>query len=247
MTAPNHTDQSAMTKLIAAGRPQGMPSVTKEGTADLLVPRLRGVSHAVAFFLAAAAALRAVALAPAGRATVAVAIYGAALVALFGGSALYHRWPAPGRFKAGLRRLDHSTIFVFIAASYTPIALIVLHGALAWVILGIAWTGAGAGVTLSLGWIDRPRRLIACSYLALGWMALLALPELLEQLGPQPLALFAVGGLLYSAGAVVYARQRPDPWPRWFGFHEIFHALVIVAAAAQYIALVVWVLPSGGG
>ncbi|MGO9961584.1 MAG: PAQR family membrane homeostasis protein TrhA [Solirubrobacteraceae bacterium] len=218
--------------------------MTAAGTRAVSVPRLRGISHAGAFFLAAAAAVRAVALAPPGRATVAVAIYGAALTALFGGSALYHRWPGTGRFKAVLQRIDHSTIFVFIAASYTPIALIVLHGPLGWAILGIAWTGAAAGVTFSLGWIQAPRRLIAGSYLALGWVALLALPELLEQLGPEPLSLFVGGGLLYSAGAVVYARQRPDPWPQWFGFHEIFHVLVIVAAAAQYIALVVWVLPS---
>jgi hemolysin III len=232
-------------KLIAPGRPQGsMPSVTGLGGAVVRVPRLRGVSHALAFFLAAGAALRMIALAPAGRATVAVAVYGAGLVALFGGSALYHRWPAHGRVKAALQRLDHSTIFVFIAASYTPIALLVLDGALASAILVIAWTGAAAGVALSLGWIDAPRRLIAGSYLALGWVALLALPELVQQLGPQPLALLAGGGLLYSVGAVVYARQRPDPWPSWFGFHEIFHALVIVAAAAQYIALVGWVLPA---
>jgi hemolysin III len=213
---------------------------------EIQVPRLRGVSHAVAFFLAIGAAARAVAFAPHGRATVAVAIYGAGLVALFGGSALYHRWPARGCFKAVLQRIDHSTIFVFIAASYTPIALIALHGPRAWVILGIVWTGAAAGVAFSLGWIEAPRRMIACSYIALGWVALLALPELLKQLGPQPLGLLAGGGLLYSGGAVVYARQRPDPWPRWFGFHEIFHVLVIVAAAAQYIALVAWVLPSAG-
>jgi hemolysin III len=230
-----------MRTLAPAGR---VPPVTEAATAEVRVPRLRGVSHAVAFFLAAGAALRAVAVAPAGPATVGVALYGAGLVALFGASALYHRWPARGRFKAVLQRFDHSIIFLFIAASYTPIALIVLRGQLAWVILGIAWTGAAAGVTFSLGWIEAPRRVIAGSYVALGWVALLALPKLLEQLGPEPLALLAGGGLLYSAGAVVYARQRPDPWPRWFGFHEIFHALVIVAAAAQYIALVGWVLPS---
>jgi hemolysin III len=211
---------------------------------DVQVPRLRGVSHAVAFFLAAGAASWAIAVAPYGRATVAMAIYSLGLVALFGGSALYHRWPSRGRIKAMLQRLDHSTIFVFIAASYTPIALLVLNGALAWVILGLAWTGAAAGVTFSLGWIQVPRRVVTGSYLALGWMAVLALPELLSKLGPQPLALLAGGGVLYSAGAVIYARQRPDPWPRWFGFHEIFHALVIVAAAAQYVALVVWVMPS---
>jgi hemolysin III len=220
------------------------PPMPEANTGAVSVPRLRGISHAAAFFLAAAAAVRALALAPPGRATVAIAIYGAGLTALFGGSGLYHRWPGVGRFKVVLQRIDHSTIFVFIAASYTPIALIVLHGPLGWAILGIAWTGAAAGVIFSLGWIQAPRRLIAGSYLALGWVALLAVPELLKQLGPEPLSLLAGGGLLYSAGAVVYARQRPDPWPRWFGFHEIFHALVIVAAAAQYIALVVWVLPS---
>jgi hemolysin III len=226
---------------IAAGR---LLPVTEAAAAEVRVPRLRGVSHAVAFFLAAGAAFRAVAAVPAGPARVAVAFYGAGLVALFGGSALYHRWPARGRFKAVLQRFDHSIIFVFIAASYTPIALIVLRGPLAWLILGIAWSGAAAGVTFSLGWIEAPRRVIVGSYLALGWVALLAVPELLEQLGPEPLFLLAGGGLLYSAGAVVYARRRPDPWPRWFGFHEIFHALVIAAAAAQYIALVGWVLPS---
>jgi hemolysin III len=208
------------------------------------VPRLRGVSHLVAFFLAVAAAVIVVVLAPAGRATFAVAIYGAGLIALFGGSALYHRWPGPARFKPVLQRIDHSMIFVFIAASYTPIALVVLHGALAWVILAVTWTGAAAGVTFSLGWIEAPRPLIAASYLVLGWTAVIALPQLLDDLQPAPLVLFAAGGLLYSAGAIIYATQRPDPWPRTFGFHEIFHALVIAAAAAQYVALVVWMLPA---
>jgi hemolysin III len=211
---------------------------------DVRVPRLRGVSHAVAFFLAAGAASWAIAVAPYGRATVAMAVYSVGLVALFAGSALYHRWPDRGRLKAVLQRVDHSTIFVFIAASYTPIALLVLHGAFAWVILGLAWAGAAAGVTLSFGWIQAPRPVVTGSYLALGWLAVLALPELLSKLGPLPLALLAGGGILYSVGAIIYARQRPDPWPRWFGFHEVFHALVIVAAAAQYVALVVWVVPS---
>ena len=219
-----------------------MPSAA---TAQVLVaPRLRGVSHAVAFFLAIAAAVLVVVLAPSGRATVAVAIYGGGLIALFGGSALYHRWPGPARFKPILQRIDHGTIFVFIAASYTPIALVVLHGPLAWVILGVAWTGAAAGVVFSLGWIEAPRWLIAASYLALGWVSVIAVPQLLDVLGPPPLILLAAGGLLYSAGAIIYARQRPDPWPRTFGFHEIFHALVIAAAAAQYLALVGWMLPA---
>src|SRR3984957_18143095 len=213
---------------------------------EMIVPRLRGVSHAAAFFLAVVAAAMVVNLAPNGRATVAVAIYGAALAALFGGSAMYHRWPGPARFKPLLQRIDHSTIFVFIAASYTPIALIVLHGALAWMILAIAWTGAAAGVAFSLGWIDAPRSVHAGSYLTLGWLAVIALPQLLGELRVAPLVLLGAGGLLYSVGAVIYASQRPDPWPRTFGFHEIFHALVIVAAAAQYVALVGWLLPSAG-
>jgi hemolysin III len=209
----------------------------------LVVPRLRGVSHAIAFLLAVAAAIVVIVLAPSGRATVAVAIYGAGLMALFGVSALYHRWPGPARLKPLLQRVDHSTIFVFIAACYTPIALIVLHGALAWVVLGIAWAGAGVGVALSLGSAGAPRTLTAGSYVALGWVALIALPQLIHELDPAPLILLAVGGLLYSAGAVIYARQRPDPWPATFGFHEIFHVLVILAAAAQYIAVVGWMLP----
>jgi hemolysin III len=210
---------------------------------EMIVPRLRGVSHEAAFFLAVAAAVVIVGLAPTGRATVAVAIYGVALAALFGGSALYHRWPGPARFKPVLQRIDHSTIFVFIAASYTPIALIVLHGALAWVILAVAWVGAGAGVAFSLGWIHATRAVRAGSYLILGWLAVIAVPQLLGELGVAPLVLLGAGGLLYSVGAIIYASERPNPWPRTFGFHEIFHALVIVAAAAQYAAVVGWVLP----
>jgi hemolysin III len=213
---------------------------------DQLVPRLRGVSHLVAFVLSIAAAIVVVALAPTGRATVALALYGAGLVALFGCSALYHRWPGPVRFKPLLQRLDHSTIFVFIAASYTPIALIVLHGALAWVIFGIAWLGAAAGIAFSLGWISAPRPLVAGSYLLLGWVAVIAIPQLIGRLGVAPLVLLATGGVLYSVGAVVYATQRPDPWPSTFGFHEVFHALVIAAAATHYIAMVGWVLPTSG-
>jgi hemolysin III len=217
--------------------------VTLKVPSEVLVPRLRGVSHAFAFLVSIAAAGLVIVIAPAGRATVAAVIYGAGLIALFGGSAAYHRWPGPERFKPALQRIDHSTIFVFIAASYTPIALVVLHGPLVWVILGTAWIGAAAGVAFSLGWIDAPRGLIAGSYLALGWVAVIAIPQLLGELGILPLVLLAAAGLLYTTGAIVYARRRPDPWPRTFGFHEIFHALVIAAAAAHYIAVVGWVLP----
>jgi hemolysin III len=209
---------------------------------ERVVPLLRGVSHAGAAVLAAAAAVVLVVLAPAGPRTAAVAVYGAGLVALFFGSALYHRWPGPPRFKPVLQRIDHSTIYVFIAATYTPIAVVALHGTLGWVILGIAWTGAAAGVAFSLGWINAPRPLVAGSYLVLGWLAVIAIPQLVGRLGVAPLVLLGAGGLLYSIGAIVYATQRPDPWPRTFGFHEVFHGLVVAAAAAQYVAIMGWVM-----
>jgi hemolysin III len=211
---------------------------------EQLVPRLRGVSHAVAFVMSVAAAIVAVALAPTGRATVALAAYGGGLVALFGGSALYHRWPGPERFKPLLRQIDHSMIYVFIAASYTPIVVVLLHGVLFWTILVVAWAGAAAGVAFTFGWIDAPRRVVAGSYLALGWIVVIAIPQLIAVLRPAPLVLLAAGGVLYSVGAIVYSTRRPDPWPRTFGFHEVFHALVIAAVAAQYVAIIGWVLPA---
>ncbi|HTN25334.1 MAG TPA: hemolysin III family protein [Solirubrobacteraceae bacterium] len=209
-----------------------------------VIPRLRGVAHAAAFLLALGAATVLIVSAPPGRAVVALAIYGAGLVALFGGSALYHRWPGPARFKPVLRRIDHSTIFVFIAASYTPVALLVVHGPIAWVLLIGAWAGAVAGVVLSLGWIDAPRPVAAGAYIALGWLAIVAAPQLVGALSAAPVALFVAGGVLYTVGAIVYTRQRPDPWPRIFGFHEVFHVLVIAAAAAHYVAMLCWVLPA---
>lgn len=208
-------------------------------------PRMRGVSHAYAFWGAALTAVVLVALAPAGPARAAALVYGAGLCSLFGGSALYHRWHWDVRWRPLLRRVDHSTIFVFIAASYTPVVLLVLHGATQAVVLAGVWAGALAGVALSVLWIDAPRWIAAATYLALGWVALLALPQLVGGLPAWPLALLAAGGILYSLGAVVYATRRPDPWPQTFGFHEVFHAFVVAAAAAHVAAIGGWVLPAG--
>jgi hemolysin III len=215
-----------------------------ESPSDQAVPRLRGVSHAIATVVAIAAAVVVVTLAPTARTIVALCVYGAGLIALFGASALYHRWPGPPRFKPLLQRIDHSTIYAFIAASYTPIAVVLLHGTLAWMILVVAWVGAAAGVTFTLGRSKAPRTVVAGSYLALGWTAVIAIPQLLQLLSLVPLVLLGGGGLLYTAGAIVYATQRPDPWPRTFGFHEVFHGLVLLAAAAQYVAIVGWVRPA---
>jgi hemolysin III len=209
-----------------------------------LRPLLRGVTHAYAFWAALAAASVLTVLAPSGAARVSAVVYGSGLCALFAASGTYHRWRWNPRWRPLLRRIDHSTIFVFIAASYTPVALLVMHGTLRWVILAAVWTGAAIGIVLSVAWITRPRVLSSACYLALGWVAVAALPQLVQRLDVAPLVLLGAGGLLYTVGAVVYATKRPDPWPRTFGFHEVFHALVIAAAAVQFVAMAGWVFPS---
>ena len=143
-----------------------------------------------------------------------------------------------------MRRADHAMIFVFIAATYTPVALLVMHGTLRWVILAAVWSGAIGGVILSVAWITAPRVLSAACYLALGWVSAFALPHMIQHLDLAPLILLGLGGLLYTVGAVVYATKRPDPWPRIFGFHEVFHALVVAAAVVQFVALAGWVFPA---
>jgi hemolysin III len=216
---------------------------TREIIEEELRPLLRGVTHAYAFWAALAAASVLTVLAPSGAARVSALVYGSGLCALFAASGTYHRWRWNPRWRPLLRRIDHSTIFVFIAASYTPVALLVMHGALRWVILAAVWTGAAIGIVLSVAWITRPRVLSAACYLALGWVAVAAAPQLVQRLDVAPLVLLGAGGVLYSVGAVVYATKRPDPWPRTFGFHEVFHALVIAAATVQFVAMAGWVFP----
>ena len=208
-------------------------------------PRLRGVSHQYAFYVALAAAAALVVLARGargGEARVAALVYGLSLSAMFGASALYHRidW-SPGPH-AWLRRLDHSMIFVLVAGTYTPFAVLVLAPALGWTVLAVVWGGALAGVVISLLWIDAPRWLTALLYVALGWVSIVVMPQLWDRAGVLAVALLATGGLLYTAGAVVYARRRPDPVPRVFGYHEVFHVLVIAAAAVHFAAVAVYAI-----
>ncbi len=208
------------------GLPKAMPSVK---------PRLRGVLHQWAFFVSLATGAALVLVAPAGRATLAVAIYALTVAGLFGVSATYHRvdWVS-ATARRWMRRLDHSMIFLLIAGTYTPFALLVLHGGLATGILIAVWGGAAAGIVLNLVWIDAPKWLTAVVYVALGWVAVVAFPALFEDLGFTPTILIALGGVLYTIGAVVYAIRKPDPVPTVFGYHEVFHMLVIAAAAVQY-------------
>jgi hemolysin III len=195
------------------------------------------VFHQYAFFASLITGLVLVLVAPTLRATTAAAIYAVSVSGLFGASALYHRisWrPAARRW---MRRLDHSMIFVLIAGTYTPFALLVLHGTLSGVVLAVVWGGALAGVMLKLAWVDAPKWLMAAIYVALGWVGAATIPQMLSRAGVGAVTLLAVGGLLYTVGAVVYALRRPNPLPKVFGYHEIFHVLVIAAAAAHYAAI----------
>jgi hemolysin III len=216
---------------------------TLSPTAEHVIPLLRGRLHAWAFWAAVIAATALVALAPTNSARAAGAIYGAALCALFAISALYHRWRWNPRWRPLLRRLDHSTIHIFIAASTTPLAVLILDGRLQTFVLCCSWVGAVAGIALSVAWIDAPRTLVALSYVLVGCGALIGIPQMLDRLPATPLLLLATGALLYIAGAAVYATRRPNPWPLVFGFHEVFHGLVVAAAIAHFITIAGWIIP----
>jgi hemolysin III len=211
--------------------------------AALPKPRLRGVSHRYAFFVSLLTGAALVRVAPTTSAVIAVTVYALSLSALFGVSALYHgvTWSLP--IRRWMRRLDHSMIFVLIAGTYTPFGMLVLSGRLAVVVLAVVWSGALLGIVLNMVWIDAPRWFGALVYISLGWVAVMALPDLVARLGVTGASLLVLGGVLYSAGAAVYALRRPNPAPAVFGYHEVFHALVIAAASAHYSVIAFWVLP----
>jgi hemolysin III len=220
-----------------------IPTPTSAVLPQLVKPRLRGVLHQYAFFVSVVLGAALVIAAPDG-AKLAATIYTFAVSGLLGTSALYHRVTWSKRARAWMRRLDHSMIFVLIAGTYTPFALLVLDGTLAEAILIVVWAGALGGIVLNLVWITAPRWLIAAVYLALGWVAVAAMPALADKLGATGVALLMGGGLLYTAGAVIYATKRPDPAPQVFGYHEIFHALVVAAAAAHFAVVAFYALPA---
>jgi len=187
----------------------------------LIKPRMRGVLHQWAFFVSLLLGLLLVLAASGEREVAATAIYAASVA---------------------MRRADHAMIFVLIAGTYTPFALLVMEGPLATAILVAVWSGAAAGIILQLAWIDASRWLSVVVYMVLGWVALATVPDLLEGIGLTATLLLATGGLLYTVGALVYALRRPDPAPTVFGYHEIFHALVVAAAALQYAVIAFWVV-----
>jgi hemolysin III len=200
-------------------------------------PRLRGWLHTGALPVTLVAGFALVALGPTLQARLAAAIYAITSGLLFGISATYHRGTLGPRLAEVLRRFDHANIYLIIAGTYTPFALLALDGAARVAVLSIIWSGALAGVLFRVCWLGAPRWLYTVLYLGLGWTAIFVMPQLLDGAGLAAVVLVAVGGLFYTAGAIVYGLRRPDPSPSWFGFHEVFHAFTIAAYVVQYIAV----------
>ena len=207
---------------------------------DLGKPRMRGWLHAYAFFVAVVAGVVLCTIAatrPGWSPFVSCVVYSVTVCALFGTSALYHRRVWSERGYQIMRRLDHSMIFIFIAGTYTPFAVLLLPTRTATIILGIVWAGAIGGVTLKLLRPHGSRWLSAPLYLALGWVALAVIPDIFRNGGVACLLLLLAGGLAYTVGAIFYAMRRPNPWPTVFGHHEFFHACTLVAAICHHVAI----------
>jgi len=213
--------------------------------ASLVKPRLRGVFHQYCFFISLIGGTGLVLASPTGRAQVASAVYAAALTGLFGSSALYHRvtWSPPAR--RWMRRLDHSMIFVLIAGTYTPFAVLIASGTQRLAVLAAVWGAALLGALLRLFWIDAPKWISVALAFAMGWLVIGSTPGLALQTGPAAVFLIVLGGVLYSIGALVYAFRRPNPAPAVFGYHEVFHAFVCAAAAAHFATIAFFVIPRG--
>ena len=193
--------------------------------------------HEVAFWLSLLAGALLVLGADGTDGRVPAAVFAGSVAACFGASALYHRVTWPPHIRLWMRRIDHAGVYLMIAGTYTPVSLLALDGRWRPAVLGVVWAGAAVAIALKFLWVEAPKWLAAAIGIALGWIAVIALPELIRNLHPAAVALLVTGGLAYTAGAVVYARGRPDPAPSVFGYHELFHALTIVGIACQYSAI----------
>lgn len=218
-------------------RPGPPPPSAGSGLLNIVKPRLRGWLHLGTSPLALAAGIVLVSLAPTGPARAASAVYGLTAALLFATSAAYHMGRWSKRVDLVLRRMDHSNIYLIIAGTYTPFVLLVLDGPLRTAMLWLIWGAAVSGVLFKVCWTHAPRWISTALYLALGWAALLFFPQLIGGTHTSTWILLLVGGGLYSLGGVIYAMRWPDPAPRWFGFHEVFHSLTIAAYVCQYIAV----------
>lgn len=202
-----------------------------------LKPRLRGVSHQIGFFVAIAAGTWLIATASSGLAVAATAIYAITLAMMLGVSASYHRVNRPPMAERRWKRADHAMIFLFVAGTYTPICVLGIGGVPGMRLLVLVWVGAALGALRALLWVRAPRVIATAFYVALGWLMVAYWPHVRAALGPMPLTLILVGGILYTIGAFVYALRRPDPSPRWFGYHEVFHSFVIVACVCHFVGI----------
>lgn len=210
-------------------------------------PRLRGVLHQYSFFISLPIGALLIAGAGTFRARLAAAIYACALSGLFASSTLYHRIPWSPTAKRWMRRVDHSMIFFLIAGTYTPFAMLVANGMRSITVLLAVWGAALTGALVKLLWIDSSRWITVAIAFAMGWLIVGMTPGLALQPGPVATSLLVIGGVLYSMGALVYAFRRPNPFPRIFGYHEVFHTFVIVAAAAHYASIAFFVIPNANG
>lgn len=205
-------------------------------------PRLRGWFHVLAAIAAIVLAPVLIATADGAAPVAAASIYAGGVIALFVVSAAYHRIFFTTRFAQVARRLDHSMIFVFIAATYTPFALLALEGASSMIVLVIAWAGAAVGIAINMLWISAPSWVTVAPYLAVGWCIVPFVDEVFRGLGGGGFTLLLLGGLVYTLGALVYATKLPNPSPQWFGYHEVFHLLVVGAVALHYVSIAFYAL-----
>jgi hemolysin III len=208
-------------------------------------PRLRGVLHEAAFFVALVVGVLLVIYADGTRASLAAAVFAGSVVAMLGASALYHRVTWSVRARPWMRRLDHAGIYLLIAGTYTPVGLLTLRGTMREVVLAVVWIGAAAAILMKFVWVGAPKWLSAVTGVALGWAGVAAMPQVARHAGVTAVVLLGIGGLAYTVGAVVYARRRPDPVPAVFGYHELFHALTLVAVTCQYVAIAFFVVKVG--
>ena len=209
-----------------------------------LRPRFRGLIHLTAFGASCVVGAVFLAFTPSSR-VIPAAAFALSATTMLGVSALYHRVMWKPKARLWMRRADHAGIFLLIAGTYTPVGLISLHGAWRITTLAIVWSGAGIATLLKLFWVDAPKWLAAVIGVALGWAGVAAMPELAHHAGIAAVILLAAGGLAYSLGAATYAFRRPDPIPAVFGYHEVFHALTIVALACHYVAVAFFVVRVG--
>lgn len=207
-------------------------------------PRLRGVLHLAGFGVACLVGVAFVVTLDGLRLLAGVA-FAASAAAMLGASALYHRVTWTPRARLRMRRVDHAGIYLLIAGTYTPVGLLSLHGSLQRIVLAIAWAGAGVAILSKVCWVGSPKWLSAVFGIGLGWAGVAAMPQLASTAGPAAVALLAAGGLAYTVGAIVYASRRPNPVPAVFGYHELFHALTLVALACQYVAIAFFVVRVG--